>query len=213
MIKDRPAQSEEEAREQQLARLLTAMNAVDHFDRYGLEPALKQIEARWAAAQRKKPDRKLVRQYRAAITKVLTLSKKIGPDFFANEIELASWSRFNPDADDGTLLNLIAGHGRKRASVDQVLVERGLDIDHWLKITLDDYRKRDVRTEIVEPFLELMVGREAEANRKEVVCALFDWIGVEKRFRPTDASINDIARKVAARSGSSEPDATQQSEN
>ncbi|MBR0792164.1 hypothetical protein JQ631_24025 [Bradyrhizobium manausense] len=213
MIKDRPAKSEEEVRDEQFARLLSTMNAADPFDRYGLEPALKQIEARWAAAQRKKPDRKLVHQYRAAIAKVLALSKKIGPDFFDNEIEKARWARLNPDADDGKLHDLMDQHGRTGAEVDRALAARGEDIDHWFKITLEDYRKRDVRTEIVEPFLKLMVGREIEADRKELFGTLFDWIGLEKRFRPTDASINNIARKIAARAGSSDQGATQRSEN
>ncbi|MCJ9700870.1 hypothetical protein [Bradyrhizobium sp. SHOUNA76] len=203
-----------ESREQKLERLLVAMEATDPFSRYGLEPALKQIEARWAAAQGKKPGRKLVRQYRAAVAKVLAYSNKIGPDFFDNDIEKAGWSRLNPDADDRKLRDIMEMHEHEHEStdVDAVLTERGLDVDHWLKTTGEDYRKRDVRTEIVEPFLELMVGRETEASRKEIFDALFDWIGV-KKFRPSSASINAIARELDARFSASEPDATQQTEN
>src|ERR1700676_560034 len=101
MTKHRLSPSKPEGREQQFEKLLAAMEASDPISRYGLEPALKQIEARWAKAGRK-PGPKLVRQYRNAIIKVLALSNKIGPDFFADDIEKAGWSRHNPDANDRT---------------------------------------------------------------------------------------------------------------
>ncbi len=202
--RSKPSPSKAESREQQLDQLLTAMDASDPFSRYGLEPALKQIEARWIAAQGKKPDRDRVRQYRAAITKALALSNMIGPDFFANEIEMAGWSRLNPDKDDRTLQTLMADHDHERDDVVAVLTAHGLDIDHWLGTSGEVYRKRDVRKLVVEPFLQLMVGRETETSRKQVFDALFDWIGVEKKFRPSSASINSIARELDARASSSE---------
>src|SRR5258708_15535659 len=103
----KPSPSKAESRDQQLDRLFVAMGANNPFSRFGLEPDLKQIEARWVAAQGKKPDRKRVRQYRAAITKALALSNMIGPDFFANDIEKATWSRSNPASADRTLQHLI----------------------------------------------------------------------------------------------------------
>ena len=209
----KPSPSKAESREQQLDQLFVAMDANDPFSRYGLEPALEQIKARWVAAPGKKPGRKLVRQYRAAITKALAHSSKIGPDFFANEIEKAGWSRYNPDADDRTLHDLMDQHGHDRPDVDAGLTERGLNIDHWLKTSGEVYRKRDVRKLIVEPFLELMVGRKPETSRKRVFDALFDWIGVEKKFRPTNASINAIARELDARASSSEANAKRRTKN
>lgn len=211
----KPSPIKAESREQQLDRLLIAMDATDPLSRYAFEPALKQIETRWAAAQRKKPSRKLVRQYREAITKVLALSYMIGPDFFAAEIEKARWSRLNPDADDSKLHDIMEMHEHERepTDVDAELTKRGLDIDHWFKTSGEVYRKRAVRKEIVEPFLEMMVGRETESSRKEVFDALFDWIGVEKKFRPSNASINTIARELDARASLSGSDATQQTEN
>jgi hypothetical protein len=203
--RSKPSPNNAGSREQQLDQLLTAMDASDPFSRYGLEPAFKQIEARWLAAQGKKQqDRKRVRQYRAAITKVLALSNKIGPDFFANEIEKAGWSRLNPDRDDRTLQTLMADHGHERDDVVAVLTAHGLDIDHWLKTSRAVYRKRDVRKLVVEPFLQLMVGRDIETSRRRVFDALFDWIGVEKKFRPSSASINAIARELDARASSLE---------
>ena len=202
--RSKPSPDDAGSREQQLDQLLTAMDANDPFSRYGLEPDLKQIEARWLAAQGKKPDRKRVRQYRAAITKALALSNMIGPDFFANEIEMAGWSRLNPDKDDRTLQTLMADHDHERDDVVAALTEHALDIDHWLKTSADVYRKRDVRKLVVEPFLQLMVGRDIETSRRRVFDALFDWIGVEKKFRPSSASINSIARELDARASSLE---------
>jgi hypothetical protein len=219
MTKQRPSPSKAEGREQQFEKLLAAMgigDAADPFGRYPLTQKLEQIErdyARGVAVSGKKPGRKLVRQYRAAIAKVLALSNKIGPAFFASEIEKAGWSRLNPDADDRRLHDIMEMNERQPTDVDAVLTVRELDIDHWLKTSGEVYRKRDVRKEIVEPFLDLMVGRETETSRKEVVDALFDWIGVEKKLRPSSASINAIARELDARASVSESDAMQRTKN
>jgi len=207
--RSKPSPDDAGSREQQLDQLLTAMDANDPFSRYGLEPDLKQIEARWLAAQGKKPDRKRVRQYRAAITKALALSNMIGPDFFANEIEMAGWSRLNPDKDDRTLQTLMADHDHERDDVVAVLTAHGLDIDHWLKTSGDVYRKRDVRKLVVEPFLQLMAEREIitsrrQLPRKQLFDALFDWIGVEKKFRPSSANIDSIARELEGNASASE---------
>jgi hypothetical protein len=50
--RSKPSPDDTGSREQQLDQLLTAMDANDPFSRYGLEPDLKQIEARWLAAQK-----------------------------------------------------------------------------------------------------------------------------------------------------------------
>jgi hypothetical protein len=193
--------SNAESRERQLDQLFVTMGVDDPFRRFGLEPALEQIEARWLAAQGKKQDRKRVRQYRAAITKALALSNMIGPDFFANEIEKAGWSRLNPDTDDRTLQTLMADHGHERDDVVAVLTAHGLDIDHWLNISGDVYKKRDVRKLVVEPFMQLMAEREIitsrrQLPRKRLFDALFDWLGVEQKSRPSSANIDTIAREL-----------------
>lgn len=213
MTKHKLSPSNAVGREQQFEKLLAAMDASDPLSRFGLEPALNQIEARWIAAEGKKPDRDRVRQYRAAITKVLALSNMIGPDFFANDIEKAGWSRHNPDADDMTLHHLMDQHEHGRTDVDAVLTELGLNIDHWFRTSGEAYRKRNVTKLVVEPFSQLMVGREPKVSRKEVFEALFDWIGIEKTSRPSNAGINAIARELEAPAGSSDPIATQRKEN
>jgi hypothetical protein len=205
MTKHRPPPRKPEGCEQQFEKLLAAMEANDPFSRYGLKPALEQIKARWAAAPDRKPGPKLVRQYRNAITKVLALSNKIGPDFLANDIEKAGWSRHNPDADDRRLQDMMDMHGHERTDVDAVLTEHGLNIDHWFRTGGEEYRKRDVTKLVVEPFLQLMVGRETKTSRKDLFEALFDWIGIEARDRPSNANINAIARDKDAPDSSSEP--------
>jgi hypothetical protein len=169
--RSKPSPDDAGSREQQLDQLLTAMDASDPFSRYGLEPVLEQIEARWLAAQGKKQDRKRVRQYRAAITKALALSNMIGPDFFANEIEKAGWSRLNPNTDDRTLHTLMADYGHERDDVVAVLTAHGLDIDHWLKTSGDAYRKRDVRRLVVEPFLQDLAGWITERKNRRAMQA------------------------------------------
>jgi hypothetical protein len=193
MIKHRPPPSKAEGREQQFEKLLAAIGigeSADPLTRYALTQNLKEIElcyARLVAASGKQPDRKLVRRYRAAITKALMLSKSIGCDFLGNEIEKAGWSRHNPDADDRTLQMLMDDHGHERMDVVAVLTGHGLDIDHWIKISGDVYRKRDVRKLVVEPFLQLMAQHEITTSRKQLprkrmFDALFDWLGIEQKF-------------------------------
>ena len=71
----------------------------------------------------------------------------------------------------------------------------------------------DVRKLVVEPFLQLMVGRETETSRKRLFDALIDWIGIEKKFRPSSASINSIARELDARASASESNARRRTKN
>jgi hypothetical protein len=217
MTKHRPSPSKAEDRKLQFEKLLAATGMEAAFSRFGFTQHLEAIERGYAVAvSGKQPNRKLVRRYRAAIAKLLTLSEAIGPDFFSSEIEKAGWSRSNPDADFSMLQTLIAEHGHTR-DVVAVLTEQGLDIDHWLKTSGDVYKKREVRKLVVEPFLQLMAQRKINTSRKErprkrIFDALFDWIGVEQKFRPSRASIDAIARELDARA-SSDSDATQRTEN
>jgi hypothetical protein len=206
MSKHRPSPSKAAGPEQRLDRLFAAMGIAedDPFLQVGLEGQLEQIKSEYArrvAQLSKQPNRKLVRRYRAAVTKLLSLSKKVGPDFLA-EIEEAGWSRQNPNADVGTLYMVmteaIAEHGHKRDLI-AVLTAHGLNIDHWLKTTGETYKKRDVRKLVVEPFLQLMTEHAITTSRKQlprtrIFNELFDWLGVERKFRPSDPAINAIAK-------------------
>ncbi|MDA9411896.1 hypothetical protein [Bradyrhizobium sp. CCBAU 45384] len=207
MTKHRPSPNKTEGREQQqFEKLLAAMGISEDepLSRYTLALDLEPIKndyARAVAVSGRQPDRKQVHRYRTAIKKLLERHAAIGPDFFRHEIEKAGWSRRNPDADDSTLHALMAEHGRERDHEVAVLTAHGLDIDHWLKISGDHYRKRVVRKLVVEPFLRLMAERGITTSRKQrprkrIFDALFDWIGIQKKFRLTDAGINAIARDL-----------------
>jgi hypothetical protein len=202
MTKHRPSPSKVEDRKQQYEKLLAAMGIEDNpYIRYPLNQDLEEIERGYAVAvSGKQPDRKLVHRYRAAITKVLALYETIGPDFFSNEIQKAYWSRGIPDANDSVLHMLMADHGRELDDVVAVLTGHRLDIDHWLKTSGGAYRKRYVRKLVVEPFLELMAERKITTSRKQLprkrmFDALFDWLGVEPKFRPSRAAINAVAKR------------------
>jgi hypothetical protein len=226
MTKHRPPLSKAAGPEQGLDRLLAAMGIAEDnpFLRVGMAGGLEQIEreyARRVAQLSKQPNRKLVRQYRAAVTKLLSLAKKVGPDFLA-EIEEAGWSRQNPDADVGHLYMVftewITEHGEKRLDLIAVLAGHELDIDHWLKTTAEAYKKRDVRKLVVEPFLQLMADSKITTSRKQLprkrmFDALFDWLGIERKFRPSDAAINAIARDLEARASASESNAKRRTKN
>jgi hypothetical protein len=226
MTKHRPPPSKTAGPEQGLDRLVAALGIAEDnpFLRVGLAGQLEQIEreyARRVAQLSKQPNRKLVRQYRAAVTKLLSLAKKVGPGFLA-EIEEAGWSRQNPNADVGLLhmvmTDWMTEHGEKPLDMIAVLTAHGLNIDHWLKTTAEAYKKRDVRKLVVEPFLQLIAEQKITTSRKQLprkrmFDALFDWIGVEKRFRLSDAGINAIARDLEARASASESNAKRRTEN
>ena len=203
--------------EQQFENLLTTMgmDKANPFSRAGLTWGLEQIERefiRAVAVSGKQPNPKLVRRYCAAITKLLTLSSTIGPDFFGDEIERAGLSRLNPDMDDSMLRAVMEEHRHGRDDLVARLTRRRLDVEHWLKITGNSYKRRDVRKLVVEPFLQLMTEFQITTSRKQlprtrIFDALFNWLGVERKFRPSDAAINAIARELKGSGGDSKSNA------
>ncbi|UVO34517.1 hypothetical protein KUL72_23955 [Bradyrhizobium arachidis] len=179
----------------------------DYVDRYATTRNLEEIQRHYSLQLAvSPPDRKLVKQYRKAITKVLDLSKKVGPEFFTGEIEKAGWARRNPRADDMTLLVLVEEHGAKRDEVVAVLTERRRAVEHWLKVGGDTYHKRVVTKLAVEPFLRLLIERGTISRSKllprsqlaQLVEALFDWLDVEQKFRLTSVTIGTTARRLAS---------------
>jgi hypothetical protein len=215
--RSKPSPNNAGSREQQFEKLMAAMGmseAANAYSRYALTQDLEHIErqcARWIAASGKQPDVDLVRSYRKAVTRVLKLSEKIGPDFLANEIEMAGWARNIPDADEQTLHALMADHGHRRQDVVAVLTVHGLDVDHWLDINDDTYRKRELRKRVVEPFLQLMakhgITSRKQRPRKRIFDSLFDWLGVEQKSRPSSANIDTIARELEGAASASNSNA------
>lgn len=182
------------------------MGETDPFTLFSLTEDLEQIErnyARQIAISVRRPARDLVHRYRKKITKLLADHKKIGSDFFANEIEKAGWSMHKPHADDSTLNMLMEEHRQERKDMAATLTAHGLDVDHWLKTSGDaaTYRKREVRKLVVEPFLQLMAEHGITTSRKlrprkTIFDALFDWVGVPRTLRPSSVNIDKIARET-----------------
>jgi hypothetical protein len=226
MIKHRPPPSKVGRRDEQFEKMLAAMGAAElnPFLQVTLEDGLRRIEreyARRAVQLSKQPDRKLVRRHRAALAKLLSLSKKVGPHFLA-ELEEAGWSRHNPDADLRILHEVMtehmSEHGHNRRDLIADLTELGLHIEYWLKTTGEAYKKRVVRKLVVEPALKLIadlgvITSSKQLPRSRMFDALFDWIGIEAKFRPTSAGINAIARELEGSANASKSKAKRRTKN
>jgi hypothetical protein len=90
-------------------------------------------------------------------------------------------------------------HRHEREDVVAVLTAHRLDIDHWLKTTGADYKKRQLSKLVVEPFLDLMVEYEITTSRKQLprkrmFDALFDWLGVDRNSL-TSKAIDAAAKR------------------
>lgn len=205
-MKHRPPPSKGDQRRDRYEKLLVAIGVgecSDVFDRYALEQALQHLRSDYArriALLNRLPTRALAHRYHGAIEKAVTLAKAVGPDFLT-EIELESWIRQNPKADPGALHIAIGESNIKLRDWIAELENHELDLDHWLKATGDAYKKRDVRKLIVEPFLQLLATQEIKTSRKQLprsrmFKALFDWLDVQKKFRLSNAAINNIAREL-----------------
>ena len=85
--------------------------------------------------------------------------------------------------------------------VDYAKVEEDEDQDiAYFLGSKGDYRKRGLRSLVVEPFLRLLERRGVTPSRTlplaGMVRALFDWLEIEKRLRPTEAGIRTIASEM-----------------
>lgn len=201
-------------RAKSLEALLAAMGVSDDpFASVLVEQGLDQIDEQyrhWNSRLENQLDVKLVRRYRAALTKLQTRTAAM-PDHFFTEIERAYFARSMPDADEETIRAAIVEFRSRRPDTKTILLEHGLDVDYWLAIHNDTYKKRFLRKLVTEPFLLLMAKHEIKTSRKQrprklIFARLFDWLGIEKKFRPSDANINKTAKDlgvVAAITGNS----------
>ncbi|MBR1300595.1 hypothetical protein [Bradyrhizobium sp. AUGA SZCCT0042] len=202
MTTHRQSQAKEGDRDQRLEQLLIAMGINDDpFARYALVEDLKLIEHQWtrwkSASGKPPPSRDRLLKHRELIAEAISDCEEIGHDFLVQEIEWLGFARLNPDADVGTFNALMADLGHRRPHVVDGLVAHLLDVDRWLEISETTYRKRNIRKQVVEPFLRLMDKYEVNTSRKQrprkkIFDALFDWLGVGPP-RPTGANIKQIA--------------------
>ncbi len=132
---------------------------------------------------------------------MLALSEEVGNDFLTNDIEKIILSQLNPDADEQTLHSWMTDPEHPQKDLIATLTTYLSAIDQWLEINSTKYRRRDVRKLVVEPFLRLMAKHDITTSRKQrprkkIFDALFDWLEIEPKYRPTSANIDAIAREM-----------------
>jgi hypothetical protein len=166
-------------------------------------------DARWhrMAAAEVKRRKRLYRKMLALNAKRRKLRQQLGMDGKL-EIARAAWIRTELIP---FVKATIHGHEPERSSdgcneklkeVEQLERLEELedqDIRSLLNETADDYHKPRVRRYVVEPFRLILdghlLGTRAQPFTKAVK-ALFDWLGIEPKYRPTDTSIRAIVRKL-----------------
>ena len=110
-----------------------------------------------------------------------------------DELIFAGQLRTNPHVDE---YDLRAGvhwsdddlEGTEVADYAKIEADEDLDIAYFLD-TKRDYRKRDITMLVIEPFLRFLQRNELIPSRKlplnRMLEALFDWLGIEQKLRPT----------------------------
>lgn len=210
MSKEGPVPTEAERREQLFDALLSALGVSDPFVRYGVTQDLEYIEhqgARLHAPLVKQPDQDAVKRLRASGERMLALSEEVGNDFLTNDIEKIILSQLNPAADEQTLHTWMTDPEYPQKNLIALLTTYLSAIDRWLEINSTAYKRRDVRKLVVEPFLRMMakhgiITSRKQRPRKKIFAALFDWLEIEPKYRPTSANIDKIARDLEKASDS-----------
>jgi hypothetical protein len=168
-----------------------------------LEMALSEIESAWFARELPNvgPYRKELRRFRAITAKRRELRKQFGP-VVREAIALAGLVRANPNVDESTLRALMSDSD---GNIDPAEIEE--EEDRNIEFVIDrtgNYRKRQVRKLVVEPFLLLLEEYRVVPDSKvlplnRMMQAFFNWLGIEKALRPTDSGIRTIARDLRNR--------------
>jgi hypothetical protein len=169
---------------------------------------LEKIESAWLA-RREVPNvgqyRKELRRYRAITAKRRELREQF-PPFVREAIEMAAWLRANPNVEEIELRALLQDPRYiDPAAIGKISEEEAEDRDiQFLINSTGDYRKRQVRKLVVEPFLLLLkefgvVSHPKRLPLSRMMHAFFDWLGIEQALRPTDSGIRTIERDLRKR--------------
>jgi hypothetical protein len=183
--------------DEQLDKLLAAIGKGDcnNFERHALVYELEKIEA---GLERPKigPYRKLLRSYRANTAKRRELWRRLRP--IHDDIVMAGLVRANPGADEDKL-RAVLHDSTKEFDLAEIETSEDQDIA-FLIDRAGDYRKRQVGKQAVEPFLRFLEKHEVVPSRKlpltRMMRALFDWLNIERKLRPTEAGVRTIARHL-----------------
>jgi hypothetical protein len=189
-----------------LGDLLAAIGMADAnpYQTWPLSEALQEIKSAWLARGELAnvgPYRKELRRFRANTAKRRELRKQFVP-VVREAIALAGWIRANPNVDESTLRALMPD---RVVNIDPAEMEEEEDRDIEFVIErAGDYRKRQVRKLVVEPFLLLLEEYRVVPDSKllplnRMMQALFDWLGIKPTLRPTDSGIGTIARDLRKR--------------
>ena len=88
--------------------------------------------------------------------------------------------------------------------VDYAKVEEDEDQDiAYFLGSKGDYRKRELRSLVIEPFIRFLERNGVTPSRTlplaGMMRALFDWLEIERKWRPTDTGIRTIVRDMKRR--------------
>jgi hypothetical protein len=192
-----------------LGDLLAAIGMADAnpYQTLPLVNALREIESAWLDRREVPnvgPYRKELRRFRANTAKRRELRKQF-PPVVREAIALAGWFRANPKADERELRALVQDRD-STGDIDPAEIEEEEDRDIEFVINrTGDYRKRQVRKLVVEPFLLLLEKYRVVADPKllplnRMMQALFAWLDIKPTtLRPTDSGIRTIARELRKR--------------
>jgi len=195
--------SQHDLRDDLLAAI--GMAHANAFLTWPLNDALQEIKSAWLA-RRELPNvgsyRKELRRFRAITAKRRELRKQFGP-VVREAIALAGLVRANPNADESELRALMQDSDLNIDYPAEIEKKEDRNIEFVIDCT-GDYRKRQVRKLVVEPFLLLLEHHRVVPHPKllplnRMMQALFDWLGIEQALRPTDSGIRTIARDLRKR--------------
>ena len=172
-----------------------------------IESELKSIRSDYSErrGQLTAAQRKLLRKFRASTARRRDLRRQLRS--VKDDIVMAGHLRINPALD---VHDLRAGvhwsdddlEGNEVVDYAKVEEDEDQDIAYFLN-SKGDYRKRGLRSLVIEPFLRLLERHGVTPSRTlplaGMVRALFDWLEIERKLRPTDTGIRTIARDMKRR--------------
>jgi len=187
-----------------LETLLVAIGKGDSnsFERVVLILGLEEIQSAYSTRRGQRTSgsyHKVLRPFRANTAKRLELRRRFRRIY--DDIVVSGYLQANPDADEANIRAAVQDRQDSTEKIDPAEFEAREDQDIAAYIdSAGDYRKRQVRKQAVEPFLQFLEKRGVVPSRKlprtRMMRALFDWLDIEQKLRPTEAGMRTIARDL-----------------
>jgi hypothetical protein len=134
----------------------------DNLERYTLVQDLRKIEAACLVRSKTGPFHKLLQSYRANTARRRELRRRLRP--IHDDIEMAGLLRANPGVDEGDLRAALQDN-TKNFDLAEIEANEDQDITFLIK-RAGDYRKRQVRKQVVEPFFWFLEKHGVVPSRK-----------------------------------------------